>query len=196
MDFNEYQRRSRETAVYPNLGNNLWYPALGLGGESGEVCEKIIEYDRYIVKNMLVHSKVEELIKELGDVLWYASNVATESCLELEDIVEEKDSDSLQYTINFDYASMYDSLCLLGLKLSSKAGQVQEIVKKTYRDDSGKLTATKRDKIKFAIRSILCTIAQFCILIQVDMETVAERNLEKLHNRKENNTIHGSGDNR
>ena len=39
--FSEYQRRSRETAVYPHLGENLVYPALGLCGEAGETAEKI-----------------------------------------------------------------------------------------------------------------------------------------------------------
>ena len=39
--FDLYQDKSEETAVYPNKGDNLYYPALGLAGEAGEVCEKI-----------------------------------------------------------------------------------------------------------------------------------------------------------
>ncbi len=37
MDFATYQRRSRETARYPDAGANPIYPTLGLCGESGEV---------------------------------------------------------------------------------------------------------------------------------------------------------------
>ena len=37
MNFNEYQEEAAKTAVYPDIGNNLWYPGLGLGGEAGEV---------------------------------------------------------------------------------------------------------------------------------------------------------------
>ncbi len=41
INFIEYQIEARKTAVYPNINNNLWYPSLGLCGESGEVAEKI-----------------------------------------------------------------------------------------------------------------------------------------------------------
>ena len=37
MNFDEYQVRARQTAVYRNLGNNITYPTLGLCGEAGEV---------------------------------------------------------------------------------------------------------------------------------------------------------------
>ena len=41
MDFENYQKLSRQTAIYPDAGGNFIYPTLGLAGESGEVCEKI-----------------------------------------------------------------------------------------------------------------------------------------------------------
>ena len=41
MDLNQYQDKSRETARYPNLGNNAIYPTLGLAGEAGEVADKV-----------------------------------------------------------------------------------------------------------------------------------------------------------
>ena len=41
MTFEEYQKESRKTALYPNKGNNFIYPVLGLCGESGEIAEKI-----------------------------------------------------------------------------------------------------------------------------------------------------------
>ena len=41
MDFKTYQKKARETALYPDLGSNFIYPTLGLVGEAGEVAEKV-----------------------------------------------------------------------------------------------------------------------------------------------------------
>ena len=39
-----YQEEAWETAIYPDKGNNLYYPALGLVGEAGEVC-RVLYFD-------------------------------------------------------------------------------------------------------------------------------------------------------
>ena len=41
MDLNRYQQQARATAFYPNVGQNLIYPTLGLNGEAGEVADKV-----------------------------------------------------------------------------------------------------------------------------------------------------------
>jgi len=77
LDFDEYQSKSRATAIYPNLNDNIAYPALGLAGESGEVCEKV----KKIIRDkdgVIDDDDRSELAKELGDVLWYLSNIASE----------------------------------------------------------------------------------------------------------------------
>ncbi len=85
MTFEEYQKKSRETAIYPNKDNNFVYPTLGLVGEAGEVAEKIKKVLRD--KSGAIDEETEkELEKELGDVLWYLSNLATELNLSLEEI--------------------------------------------------------------------------------------------------------------
>ena len=87
MDFNEYQKESRKTAVYPNIGKNYIYPTLGLAGESGEVAEKIKKVSRD--KKGKIDGETREAIKkELGDVLWYLAQIATELKLSLEDIAK------------------------------------------------------------------------------------------------------------
>lgn len=85
MTFDEYQKQSRKTAKYPNIGNNFIYPTLGLAGESGEVAEKIKKVWR---DNNCQINEVEkrEVTKELGDVMWYLSQLATELNLSLENI--------------------------------------------------------------------------------------------------------------
>jgi NTP pyrophosphatase (non-canonical NTP hydrolase) len=85
--FSEYQRLSRETAVYPHLGDNLVYPALGLCGEAGETAEKVKKAMRDD-GGILTDERREAVAAELGDVLWYVAQLATEAGLDLEVIAE------------------------------------------------------------------------------------------------------------
>jgi NTP pyrophosphatase (non-canonical NTP hydrolase) len=87
MDISDYQLRSRATAVYPGVGENLLYPTLGLCGEAGEVAEKIKKMIRDDA-GALTDERRAALSKELGDVLWYLAQIATEADLELDAIAE------------------------------------------------------------------------------------------------------------
>ena len=85
MDFKTYQKKARETAKYPNLGSNNIYPTLGLVGEAGEVAEKVKKVIRD--KNSIFDEESKLAIKkELGDVLWYLSNLCTEFNFSLDDV--------------------------------------------------------------------------------------------------------------
>lgn len=88
MDFKKYQAESKKTALYPEVGKNFVYPTLGLAGESGEVAEKIKKVIRD--KGGIIDEETRELIKkELGDVLWYVSQIASELSLSLDEIAEK-----------------------------------------------------------------------------------------------------------
>ena len=85
MQLSDYQRRSRATAVYPDAGDNLTYPALGLCGEAGEAAEKVKKALRDD-GGVLTDERRAALAAELGDVLWYAAQLATEAGLDLGEI--------------------------------------------------------------------------------------------------------------
>lgn len=86
LTFHEYQKRAMETAVYPQRGEgNFIYPALGLAGESGEICEKIKKAIRDD-NGVMTEARRSLLAKELGDVLWYIATLATELQLDLDDV--------------------------------------------------------------------------------------------------------------
>ena len=84
MTFDEYQKESRKTAIYPNIGENFVYPTLGLSGEAGEVAEKIKKVLRD-KDGVIDETTKTEIAKELGDVMWYLSQIASELNLSLED---------------------------------------------------------------------------------------------------------------
>jgi NTP pyrophosphatase (non-canonical NTP hydrolase) len=86
MELSDYQRRSRRTAEYPR---EAWlaYPALGLAGEAGEVAERVKKAIRD-EGGVVSEERRAALEKELGDVLWYVAQLATELELELDEIAE------------------------------------------------------------------------------------------------------------
>ncbi len=85
MTFEDYQAKARTTAIYPNIGSNYVYPTLGLTNEAGEVAGKIKKAMRDDV-GVITVEKQEDLIAELGDVLWYLAQLATELGITLEDV--------------------------------------------------------------------------------------------------------------
>ena len=97
MDFNDYQIKSRKTASYPAIGHPVIYPTLGLANEAGEVAGKIKKVFRD--KEGQISEETREALKaELGDVLWYIAQVATELNLSLGEIAE------------YNIAKLYDRL--------------------------------------------------------------------------------------
>ena len=87
MDFNDYQNKSRKTAKYPTIGHPIIYPALGLVNEAGEVAGKIKKVFRD--KDGQINEETRQALKaELGDVLWYIAQVATELNLSMDEIAE------------------------------------------------------------------------------------------------------------
>jgi len=87
MNFNDYQTKSRVTAKYPAIGHAVIYPTLGLVNEAGEVAGKIKKIFRD-KQGVIGEAEREALKAELGDVLWYIAQVATELDLPLDEIAE------------------------------------------------------------------------------------------------------------
>lgn len=97
MDLNKYQEESRIYARYPSTGNNVVYTALALCGESGESGEyaenikKAIRDEGYKMGDSVLTISPERRQKakdELGDVLWYVANNATELGITLEEVAD------------------------------------------------------------------------------------------------------------
>lgn len=98
MDCNEYQLKAHSFASYNELYSknnngeftktNFTYPVLGLTEEAGEVAgkfAKIIRDDNCIISV----EKKESIIKELGDVMWMVSEIATLLNVSLVEIMQK-----------------------------------------------------------------------------------------------------------
>lgn len=79
LGLDHYQLCAGDTAVYPNRKTTagLMYCVLGLTGEAGEIANKVKKILRDH-NGLLTFEMRERLIDELGDVLWYVSQVAAE----------------------------------------------------------------------------------------------------------------------
>lgn len=79
MTFDNYQKQAISTDTYGGKGDILSLAfinkILGLTGEAGEVAEKIKKLHRNQAGDMSDKDR-QELLKELGDVLWYVSAIA------------------------------------------------------------------------------------------------------------------------
>lgn len=90
MNFGEYQKMTATTAIYPGSGDSdsydgLSYVALGLAGEAGEVAGKVKKVARDD-EGIIGDTARAKLADELGDVLWYTSQMATQLGISLESV--------------------------------------------------------------------------------------------------------------
>ena len=81
--FDFYQKEAEQFALYSNDAKIL-YAALGLCSEAGEVAGKIKKWIRGDS-----HLVVEDIAKELGDVLWYVAALSSDLGLNLSEVAEE-----------------------------------------------------------------------------------------------------------
>ena len=86
MNFDDYQISCKSTAVFPGKDKgDLIYPVLGLCGEAGEVAEKLKKLIRD-KNNIRDKEFMDEIKKELGDVLWYVATICTSLNFGMEDV--------------------------------------------------------------------------------------------------------------
>lgn len=88
MTIQEYSERAWATAAFPaepTLDGIALYPFFGLGGETGEILEKLKKCMRDSGA-VIDETKKLELKKELGDVAWYLNACSLVLGLTLEDV--------------------------------------------------------------------------------------------------------------
>lgn len=92
LTFNEYQKRTATTAIYPEVGLGtplaVSYCGLGAAGEAGEVANKINKMLRDDGCQMTDQRRTE-IRQEIGGALWYLSQLCSEIKVTLEFVAQE-----------------------------------------------------------------------------------------------------------
>ncbi len=81
------------------------------------------------------------------------------------------------------------------LKLNGEAGEVAELLGKALRDDGGSISGKFDDFVK-ELGDVLWYVAAVAENLGIDLEYVAQQNIEKLQSRYQRGVIKGSGNNR
>ena len=86
MTLNEYQEHALETAIYP-AESRIIYPTLGLTGEAGYLADKGKKIIRDNHKEFTPEKRAE-IMKEIGDVLWYCATLSHDLGYTLDEVAQ------------------------------------------------------------------------------------------------------------
>lgn len=192
---NHYQQIARSTAIYPTAMRFI-YPVLGLAGEFGEATDVLLPKQGFIADQVVVD--LDDVEKELGDVLWYITNATLDVGLSLQDLASD-------LTGGLDVKSFKDlSFAMIDHKDARRIfllfmvslGPVAEAAKKAIRDNDGKVQEKKLPAVREGLGGMLRAWLQLCERYHVSPDDVAIFNIEKLTRRKDEGKLRGDGDNR
>lgn len=87
MTIKEYQDFCKEGLRKEFEGEkNVWHYAIGLGGEVGEVLNCIKKRDFH---GRVDEVTVEDIVDEVGDVLWYVMNLTSALGYSIDDVIDK-----------------------------------------------------------------------------------------------------------
>ncbi len=185
MDTTRYQKFVNKTAFFPRStqGRNISYLVMGIVEEVGEIYEFILKKQKLKEgDNNLNEYVANQIVKELGDLVWYITAICNEISFSLGRL--------MQYTkVKLGNNPNHSSLLLY-------LGDLSGAVKKMIRDDQEVITEEKSNLIITNLCHVMIYVLQICKENQVKFETVLEVNMNKIKNRKKKGTLHGSGNDR
>lgn len=183
--YKAYEEAVLSLAKYPHADEktleSTLYPVFGLVGESTESLEKFG-----------AEASGEELVKELGDVLWYVTRVSAESGSSLTEIIGRAKPTKMQDS------ETPESTLFINMVASS--GRCAEHLKKALRDDHDEydvpLNETRAEKVHAELVTVVENLSSIALRHDSSISEIAEKNVAKLQDRDKRGMIHGDGDNR
>jgi NTP pyrophosphatase (non-canonical NTP hydrolase) len=171
MKLSDYQQRIKKFAVYPAFSSrtvdqswfwrNPWYCGMGLVNEAGELQGTV---------------GIQDLALELGDVLWYATMLATELNVDAISFMVDEVNESLEK--------------LYSAELIEQGINILDPLKKLWRDGYDQYHL---DSARNTLGQIFWLIQLFCKYLNTSLEDIAQLNYGKLSSRAERNVLHGTG---
>ena len=188
MDFEEYIKLTRETAIYPDSYERD-YVIHGLVDEAGELRETVGSAPSRDDISTVKRSKfgglhVQKVCAELGDVMWYTGRAMDHFGFDTS-IFHSIDRDRFR-PMNEETSKQKAQNILLA------AARMNGHQKKSVRDDDDRRSNFKRNL--HTIIEEAQKLAHHSGLF--DIRVVMERNIEKLFDRKARDVLKGDGDNR
>lgn len=180
-NFRSYQIATRRTVqTYLTKDERNYQNTIGLIGEVAEVVELLLTNSPvYDAKN---------IVKELGDVLWYMSRLLDDFDLDMEKVA--KCTDTLSFGMSLipseikfrDAVGLHQTMIGHAKQMVSLAGRISEHLKKHF--------FQKHDldlyEVSYLCRKLMYEMAMVAFWVHCTMEDVAERNIEKSRKRYPN----------
>jgi NTP pyrophosphatase (non-canonical NTP hydrolase) len=188
MDFEEYIKLTRETAIYPESYERN-YVIHGLVDEAGELKETVESKPNRKSTSSVQRSRfgglhVKQICDELGDVMWYAARGVDHFEFDPERFIN---ANLKQFTpMNQEAAEEETDKLLLA------AARMNGNQKKSVRDGDNRENRFNRNLKKVVLKAQ--KVAHHSGIF--DLRVVMERNIEKLFDRKARDVLQGDGDNR
>ena len=163
MNLNVYQKAAMEYS--PAGHDRIRYGCLGLIGESGEVVDVI---KKHIFRSGSAHKYPgDDLIEELGDIMWYCAELATGLGMELEDALD------IGYKSPTHDGEIADSLEKAGVRLA-------EVCIKCY---TYGLRRGDRRNIRQCLKKIYAMIRRIAQIGGIPISVILESNITKQKKR-------------
>ena len=196
MKVSEWVSRAMGLAVYPGQGTSagVIYTALGLCGESGEVIEPIKKAVRDS-EGTMPFSKRQELMKELGDVIWYTFAFCKECRVSWQSLFDRGGLSA--HTVPFD-GTTEDAQRWLQSAHHNRSPEMNAL---RLADRVGRIAGVQESTPGMCpdinlMKSILTTVADISANYGFTIGEVFDINLAKLESRKKRGVLHGSGNDR
>lgn len=95
-----------------------------------------------------------------------------------------------------DRSPMSPAFLAIVLGLSGETGEFTDKMKKIYRDHNGQIPKEKHAELVKELGDVLWYVAVMAQYLNVPLSELAEKNIDKLADRKDRGKLSGSGDNR